>query len=70
MSILTLILLASFLFSQQPQESPELKEATDLTNSAIALFQERKYDEALAKAKKGLAASKILSARRHITYAA
>lgn len=54
MSILTLILLASFLFSQQPQESPELKEATDLTNSAIALFQERKYDEALAKAKKGL----------------
>lgn len=48
------LLLVNILFSQTPQESPELKQATDLTQSAVSLFQEKKYDEALSQAKKGL----------------
>lgn len=59
MKTLNFLFLASFLsinilFSQTPQESPELKQATDFTQSAVNLFQEKKYDEALSQAKKGL----------------
>jgi tetratricopeptide (TPR) repeat protein len=55
----TLLLLASLLvinnlFAQEPQESPELKEASALMQSAAKLFKEKKYDEALIQTKKAL----------------
>ena len=50
------ILCASLLLviSLPPQESPELKEASDLTESLVKLFNEQKYDEALTLAKRAL----------------
>lgn len=51
---LAILLLINGLFSQTSQDSPELKEATALTESAVKLFMARKYDEALSPAKKGL----------------
>lgn len=59
MKTISLLFLASLLFvnalfSQTPQESPELNEATALTESALKLFSEQKYDEALSQAKKAL----------------
>ena len=56
MKIFSLVFLASVLliFPQAPQESPELKEASVLTESALKLFSEQKYDEALSHAKKAL----------------
>jgi hypothetical protein len=59
------LLLSTFIlsavFSQtpppqqsSPQESPELKQASDLTASAVKAFHEKKYDEAVSQAKKGL----------------
>ena len=53
------LVLSSFVFSnafvsQSPPESPELKEATDLTNAALKLFKEQKFDEALANVKRAL----------------
>ena len=56
MKIFSLIFLASVLliFPQAQQDSPELKEASALTESALKLFSEQKYDEALANAKKAL----------------
>ena len=53
MKTITFLFLA-ILFSQTPEESPELKQATDLTQSAGSLFRQQKYDEALSQAKKGL----------------
>ena len=56
MKIFSLVFLASVLliFPQAPQESPELKEASALTESALKSFSEQKYDEALSHAKKAL----------------
>lgn len=59
MKTFTFLFLASLLvinnlFVQDPQESPELKEASALTQSALKLFQEQKYDDALTQAKKAL----------------
>lgn len=59
MKIFSFLFLATFLlvntvFSQSPQESPELKEASALTESALKSFSEQEYDEALSKVKKAL----------------
>ena len=59
MKTLTLLLLASLLvinnlFAQEPQESPELKEASALMQSVAKLFKDQKYDEALTQTKKAL----------------
>ena len=56
MKIFSLVFLASVLliFPQAPQESPELKEASALVESALKLFSEQKYDEALSHAKMAL----------------
>lgn len=56
MKIVSLVFLASVLliFPQAPQDSPELKEASALTESALKAFSEQKYDEALSHAKKAL----------------
>ena len=59
MKTFTVLLLASLLainnlFAQEPQESPELKEASALMQSTAKLFKEQKYDEALAQTKKAL----------------
>ena len=51
---LPLLLLINTSLSQQTDESPELKQASDLTQSGVKLFQERKYDQALSQVKKGL----------------
>jgi len=53
------ILLTSLLFShlfipQFAQQSPELKEASDLSLSVVKLFKEEKFDEALPLAKRAL----------------
>jgi len=52
-TFIVLFLLLSFI-PQSPPESPELKEATDLTNVAVKLLQEQKFDEALKKVKRAL----------------
>ncbi|HSE19674.1 MAG TPA: TonB family protein [Pyrinomonadaceae bacterium] len=53
--ILLASLFVSNAFVQQPaEESPELKEATELTKSVAKLFNEQKFDEALALAKRSL----------------
>ena len=59
MKTLTFLFLASLLvinnlFAQEPQESPELKEASALMQSAAKLYKEQKYDEALTQTKKAL----------------
>ena len=59
MKTFTLLLLASLLvinnlFAQEPQESPELKEASALMQSVAKLFKDQKYDEALTQTKKAL----------------
>ena len=59
MKTFTFLILATFIsvnsfLSQTPEESPELKQASDLTASAVKLFKEQKYDEAASQAKKGL----------------
>lgn len=48
------LLLFNSLVSYSSQDSPELKEAATLTEDALKLFNERKYDEALSKTKKAL----------------
>jgi len=50
----TLLAINAFL-SQTPPESPELKEASELNTSALNLFKERRYSEALSLAKQALA---------------
>jgi TonB family protein len=59
MKILIFIVLASLFvsnafFQQPPEESPELKEATELSKSVVKLFNEQKFDEALVAAKRAL----------------
>jgi TonB family protein len=58
MKTLTVLFLAiSLLFSLNrgpSQEPPELQEATTLTDSAIKLFNENKFDEAVSLAKRAL----------------
>jgi tetratricopeptide (TPR) repeat protein len=60
MKILILLLSASLFLStfisisHQEQESPELKEAIELTNLLVKLFNEGEYDEALPLAKRAL----------------
>ena len=55
MKTITFLFLASLCFiAQSSQESPELKEATALTESVVTLFNERKFDEALPLAKRAL----------------
>jgi TonB family protein len=54
MRTLILLLLASLLFSQTPQESSELAEATEMIKSVGTLFKEGKFDEALPLAKRAL----------------
>lgn len=50
-----LILLTSILFiPQSTQQSPELKEANDLSVSVVKLFKENKFDEAIPLAKRAL----------------
>jgi len=53
MKILSLILLLLINSSSQ-QESPELKEASTLTESVTRLFNEQKFDQALPLAKRAL----------------
>ena len=48
------LLVINNLFPQAPQESPELKEASALIESAVKLFYDHKYDQALSRAKKGV----------------
>lgn len=50
------LLFAGFLLivSSARQESPELKEASDLTESVVKLIGEKKYSDALAPAKRAL----------------
>lgn len=48
-----LLLINTFVYQSTP-ESRELKEALDLTQSAVNLFYERKYDAAISQARKGL----------------
>jgi TonB family protein len=52
----TLVVLFFLLstISQSPQESPELIQATDLTNAAVKLFNEQKPDAALKNVKRAL----------------
>jgi TonB family protein len=53
--ILLTSLFVSNAFIQQPtEESPELKEATELSKSVVKLFNEQKFDEALVAAKRAL----------------
>lgn len=55
MKLLTTFLATLLLIISSPaQESPELKEAADLTDSVIKLFKEQKYAEALPLAKRAL----------------
>jgi TonB family protein len=55
MKTITFLFLASLLLiAPSSQESPELKEATALTESVVTLFNERKFDEALPLAKRAL----------------
>lgn len=60
-AVLNLLFLATLFFvnsfnSQDPatQESPELQEASSLSESIVKLFNQRKYDEALPLAKRAL----------------
>ena len=52
--IVLFFLLSTAFISQSPPESPELKEATDLTNAAVKLFNEQKPDAALKNVKRAL----------------
>ena len=57
MKILSLLFIATFVFANSftsPQESPELKEATTLTDSSVKLFNQGKYDQAIPLAKRAL----------------
>ena len=52
--LLTGLLLSTALFVSAVQESPELKQATELSERVVKLFKEGKYDEALPLAKQAL----------------
>jgi TonB family protein len=53
MKLLTVLFVTTLLFTH-PQESPELKEASDLTESVVKLFNQEKFNEALPLAKRAL----------------
>ena len=52
--LLTSLLFTGFFIPQSPQQSPELKEASDLSLSVVKLFKEGKFDEAIPLAKRAL----------------
>jgi TonB family protein len=52
--LLASLLISSTVIAQSSQESPELAEATELTKSAVKLFRENKFDEALPLARRAL----------------
>ncbi|HKG59069.1 MAG TPA: TonB family protein [Pyrinomonadaceae bacterium] len=52
--LLMSLLAGSTVISQTSPETPELAEATELTKSVTKLFNEKKFDEALALAKRAL----------------
>lgn len=52
--LVSLFLSGALLQSQPAQDSPELKEASDLTTSVAKLMGEQKYNEALPLAKRAL----------------
>jgi len=52
--LLTGLLFSTAFLSQSTQESPELKEATELTERATKLLNEGKADEAIPLAKRAL----------------
>jgi TonB family protein len=52
--LLTNLLLSSVFISQSTQQSPELKEANDLSVSLVKLFKQNKFDEAIPLAKRAL----------------
>lgn len=54
MKILAILFITTTLLFSHPQESPELKEASDLTASVVKLFKEQKFAEALPLAKRAL----------------
>lgn len=54
LTILCLAVLLSVSTLHSAQESPELQEATTLTDSVIKLFSQKKYEEALPLAKRAL----------------
>lgn len=54
MKILGLLFLATLLLVNPSQESPELQEAETLNQSAVKLYNEGKYNEALPLAKRAL----------------
>lgn len=54
MKLLPLLLTSLLLIVPSAQDSPELKEAADLTESVVKLINEKKYGEALSPAKRAL----------------
>ena len=55
MKTITFLFLTSLLFvAQSSQDSPELREATELTSSLVKLYKEQKFDQALPLAKRAL----------------
>lgn len=52
--LLVTTLLLSSLYNQSQQESPELKEASELSVSVVKLFKQEKFDEAMPLAKRAL----------------
>ena len=54
MKLLSLLFLATLLLVNQSQESPELEEANTLNESAVKLYNQGKYNEALPLAKRAL----------------
>jgi len=52
--LLTSLFVSNAFAPQSSQESPELKEAIELTKSVVKLFNEEKFDEALVAAKRAL----------------
>lgn len=55
MKLLSILCVSLLLFQQSaPQESPELKEASELTEYVVKLFNDSKYDEALKLARRAL----------------
>src|SRR5687767_1713917 len=66
MKILTLLVTLLLLINASSQEeSPELKEASALSESVSKLFYEKKFDEALPLAKRALEIRQRLLPRTH-----
>lgn len=54
MKLLSLLFLATLLLVNQPQESPALEKSNGLNESAVKLYNQGKYNEALPLAKRAL----------------